>query len=170
MTVVRRIPMTPLVTLLLAGFAGCILPPRKGASAKPTSTPVTPEGAATWMAETEAELLKAWIAAQRASWVKSTFITGDTEKMEADANEAVMALTAQKVAESRAYDKVPLSPELKRKFMLLRLSSSLPAKLAILFHQAWCRVHMPMCLCRSIFLHRYYSTVAKSLNTVLCVS
>ncbi len=130
MTVARRIPMTLLATILFAGFAGCLVPPRKGTAATATnmpSTPVTPEGAATWMAQTEAELLQAWIAAQRASWVKSTFITSDTEKIEADANEAVMALTSRKVAEARAYDNVPLSPELKRKFLLLRLSSTLPA-------------------------------------------
>jgi len=114
-------------TLAAVALTACTIRPRK--DAPPTdapATPITAEGAATWMAGTEAELLRLMIAAQRAAWVKSTFITFDTEKLEADSNAAVMALMSRKIAEGRAYDKVTLPPELRRKFDLLRLGAPLP--------------------------------------------
>jgi peptidyl-dipeptidase A len=121
-------PSRMLTTMLaLAAVAGCVTTRRGKAPAAVPATPLTPEGAAAWMAQTEAELLRLGIAAQRASWVKENFITEDTQQLEASANEAVMAYTLRRVVEARAYEKVPLSPELKRKFLLLRLSASLPA-------------------------------------------
>jgi peptidyl-dipeptidase A len=77
--------------------------------------------------EAEQELLRLWIASSRAAWVKSTYLTEDTEQLEAAANEAVMAATSRRAAEALRFEGLELPPEVRRKLRLLRLSLSLPA-------------------------------------------
>jgi peptidyl-dipeptidase A len=75
----------------------------------------------------ETDLLKLYIARERASWVKSTYITSDTEALSALADEAVMEYVGRKAAEATKFDKVELPAELRRKLDLLKLQLSLPA-------------------------------------------
>jgi peptidyl-dipeptidase A len=75
----------------------------------------------------EAEILKLWVDRERASWVKSTFITHDTELLSARADEVVMEYTARKSAEAVRFDKLKLPGALRRKLDLLKLSLNLPA-------------------------------------------
>ena len=63
----------------------------------------------------------------RADWVKSTYITDDTETMSAEANQDVIAATTQYAEESRRFNDVALPPDIARKIMLLKLSLTLPA-------------------------------------------
>ncbi|MDX6611995.1 MAG: peptidyl-dipeptidase [Blastocatellia bacterium] len=63
----------------------------------------------------------------RADWVKSVFITDDTEAMSADANSAVLAATTELAERSKRFDGLDLSPDTARKIKLLRLSLTLPA-------------------------------------------
>jgi peptidyl-dipeptidase A len=75
----------------------------------------------------EDELLKLWIAQERASWVKATYITDDTDAIAAAAEEAVMELVSRKATEAQRFTRVDLSSTEKRKLELLRSSIDLPA-------------------------------------------
>ena len=85
------------------------------------------EEAEKFLADAEKRLLDLNIKAARADWVKSTFITDDTEALAADANETVIAATTELAEQSRRYENVDLSPEGKRKLKLLKLALTLPA-------------------------------------------
>jgi peptidyl-dipeptidase A len=63
----------------------------------------------------------------RADWVKSTFITDDTEALSADANNALIAATTELAEQSKRFDGLDLSPDTARKIKLLKLSLTLPA-------------------------------------------
>jgi peptidyl-dipeptidase A len=80
-----------------------------------------------FIAKAEKQLLDLNIKAARAEWVKSTFITDDTEALAADANEALIGATTELAEQARRFENVDLSPELKRKLKLLKLSLTLPA-------------------------------------------
>ena len=80
-----------------------------------------------FMANAEAELLKLGIMAQRAEWVAETYITGDTEIITAAANEQVIKRTTELVNEGKKFETLTLPPDLKRKFLLLKLSLTMPA-------------------------------------------
>ena len=80
-----------------------------------------------FLADAEKRLLDLNIKAGRADWVKSTFITDDTETLAAEANENLIAATTELAEQSRKYENADLSPEAKRKLKLLKLSLTLPA-------------------------------------------
>ena len=92
-----------------------------------------PSGSATkaeaekFLADAEQRLLDLNIKAGRADWVKSTFITDDTESLAAEANDTLIAATTELAAQARRYENVDLSPDEKRKLKLLKLSLTLPA-------------------------------------------
>jgi peptidyl-dipeptidase A len=92
-----------------------------------TSGPGTKEEAEKFIADAEKRLLDLNIKAGRADWVKSTFITDDTEALAAEANENLIAETTELAEQARRYEKVELSAEAKRKLKLLKLSLTLPA-------------------------------------------
>jgi peptidyl-dipeptidase A len=92
------------------------------AQAKPTVA-----DAQTWMDKAEAELLDVAARQQRATWVEQTYITGDTEKIAAEANDNGIARTTRLVEEAKRFADLDLPAELKRKFDLLKLSLTLPA-------------------------------------------
>ncbi|MCA1577836.1 MAG: M2 family metallopeptidase [Acidobacteria bacterium] len=93
----------------------------------------TPSGTASaeqaqkFMTDAETRLLELGIKAARADWVKSTFVTDDTEALAAAANEVLIGATTELAEESRRYEALDLSPELRRKLKLLKLSLTLPA-------------------------------------------
>ena len=80
-----------------------------------------------FLADAEKRLLDLNIKAGRADWVKSTFITDDTELMAAEANENLIAATTELAEQSRKYENVDLPAEDKRKLKLLKLALTLPA-------------------------------------------
>src|ERR1041385_7764913 len=98
-----------------------------------TTNPNSPSGSANksdaekFLADAEKRLLDLNIKAGRADWVKSTFITKDTETLAAEANENLIAATTELAEQSRKYENLDLSPESKRKLKLLKLSLTLPA-------------------------------------------
>ena len=97
------------------------------ASAKNSTEAPTVAEAERFITEAEARLLDLWIKEARASWVSENFITDDTESIAADADAAVKAATAELARQSRVYEKLPLPPEVARKFKLLKLSVDIPA-------------------------------------------
>jgi len=80
-----------------------------------------------FISRAETRLLDLWIKSQRASWVAENFITDDTEAISADADAAVKAATADLARQARRYEKLPLPPDVARKFKLLKLSVDIPA-------------------------------------------
>ena len=80
-----------------------------------------------FISQAETRLLDLWVKSGRASWVSENFITDDTEAMSADADAAVKAATAELAREAKRYEKLPLPPDVARKFMLLKLSVDIPA-------------------------------------------
>ena len=119
--------MRPLVlAALMLVLAGCGSP--QGTAIPPENLDkATAAEADAFLKRVEPELLKLYIARERASWVKSTFITDDTEVLSAQADEAVMEYISRVAAEATRFDKVELPAEMRRKLDLLKLQLSLPS-------------------------------------------
>jgi len=113
-----------LVLVLTALFAGG---PSLFAQAAPPSGPPTVAEAQAFMDKAEAELLEMSNFAARAGWIQATYITDDTIFVSAKEGERLIARTTELVEQSRRYEKLDLPPDLKRKFLLLKLSLTMPA-------------------------------------------
>nr|WP_240475500.1 M2 family metallopeptidase [Vulgatibacter incomptus] len=75
----------------------------------------------------DAELKAILTRVSTAEWVKSTYITDDTEQLSAWANEEMMAFLSKAVADSKRFDGVEVDEATGRMLHLLRLTSALPA-------------------------------------------
>jgi peptidyl-dipeptidase A len=91
------------------------------------SGPATKDEAEKFIADAEKRLLDLNIKSSHAEWVKSTYVTDDTELLAAQANENLLAATGELAEQSRRYEALDLSPDTKRKLKLLKLSLTLPA-------------------------------------------
>ena len=80
-----------------------------------------------FMTDVEKRLMELSIKSSRADWVRSTFITDDTEKIAAAANTDLIAATTEYAEQSKKFEGVDLSVDLQRKMKLLKLSLTLPA-------------------------------------------
>jgi peptidyl-dipeptidase A len=87
----------------------------------------TADEAAAFADRAESELLELWIAAERASWVQSNFITDDTELIAADALKKLIAHTMSLAAQSTRFDDLDLPYDTRRKIDLLKTSRPLAA-------------------------------------------
>src|ERR1700722_14611214 len=94
--------------------------------AKPKAAPPTPEDARKFVDDAENRLLDLWIKDGRAQWVHETYITDDTGQMAADADQVVAETPPDPAAKSRRFDGLKPPPDVARKFMLLRLSVTIP--------------------------------------------
>jgi peptidyl-dipeptidase A len=100
-----------------------------------SAAPPTVDEAQQFMNRVESELLRLSVDAGRADWVKSTYITDDTEILAAQIDERAINAAVRFVNEAKRFDGLQLPPELARKFKLLKLSLTLatpsdPAKSA----------------------------------------
>jgi peptidyl-dipeptidase A len=82
----------------------------------------TVEEARTFIADTEQKLLALGVDAQRADWVKSTYITEDTELVSARLDERAIAATVEAAKQATRFDAVALPFDVERKLRLLKLS------------------------------------------------
>jgi peptidyl-dipeptidase A len=87
----------------------------------------TPAEAKAFVAKVNDDLKKLLVKQSTADWIKSTFITDDTERNSATANADVMAYTASAIKETARFLGLKLDPDTERTIYLLRVSSSLPA-------------------------------------------
>ncbi len=98
-----------------------------------TNQPTSTNGTGTvteaqkFMDDVEKRLTDLNIKFARADWVKSTYITDDTEKLSADANTELIAATTEFAEAAKRFDGVDLPVDLQRKMKLLKLSLTLPA-------------------------------------------
>ncbi len=75
----------------------------------------------------EKQLFELSNKAQRAGWVQENFITDDTEGISADAQQEVLAATTDLALKATRFNGLKLPPVDARKFLLLKLSLTLPA-------------------------------------------
>jgi peptidyl-dipeptidase A len=101
-----------------------VVPARAAAS---SAAPPTPADAKAFIEGAEARLLELWIDQQRADWVYATFITDDTEMIQAAADRKVIDETVRLSKEAQRFKGLNLPPDVARKFALLPLSLSLVA-------------------------------------------
>jgi peptidyl-dipeptidase A len=87
--------------------------------------PVPPADA--FVAKVNEELKGLQVRASTADWIKNTYITDDTERMAADANEGLLGALARAVKEAARFRDAPASADSKRMMRLLRVSSSVAA-------------------------------------------
>ena len=113
-----------LASLFLALTSSCANSPT---SVSVSDSKGTPAEAEKFVADAEKRLFDLNVKFSRADWVKSTFITDDTEALSAAANEAVIKATTELADQSRRFDGQQLSPDVERKIKLLKLSLTLPA-------------------------------------------
>src|SRR5678816_2238203 len=113
-----------LVSLGLALTTSCSNDPNSPAL---SSAKGTPEEAQKFIADAEKRLFDLNVKFSRADWIKSTFITEDTEALSASANEELIAATTELAEQSRRFDGLQLPPDVARKMKLLKLSLTLPA-------------------------------------------
>jgi peptidyl-dipeptidase A len=82
----------------------------------------TPEEARKFINDAEQKLLLLGVDSQRADWVKSTFITDDTELIAAILDEKAINATVDYAKKSTRFDGLKLDPVTERKIKLLKLS------------------------------------------------
>jgi len=83
------------------------------------------EEAKKFMQEVESRLLELSIESGRADWVKSTYITDDTEALAAKANQRAISAAVDYAKKTPRYDRLRLPEDLARKMKLLKLSLTL---------------------------------------------
>jgi peptidyl-dipeptidase A len=97
------------------------------APAKPAQAKATPEEAKAFAERINADLKKLFTRQATAEWIKSTYITDDTERNAAWVNEEVLAYMNQAIKDSRRFDGLKLDPDTARMLHLLRVNSAIAA-------------------------------------------
>ena len=110
-TIFESVPWRSLVFLPVLLISAC------GAARKPTVS-----DAQKFMDTVESRLLTLGVEAQRADWVRSTYITGDTEILSAQADQKAIEAQVAFVKEAQQFSGLTLPPALARKFYLLKTS------------------------------------------------
>lgn len=105
---------------LLLALACQAAPPSK------TAAPTVNEARA-FLDNAETKLLALTTESGRASWVQSTYITGDTEILAALASQRLIEATVALAKQATRFDRLALPADLARKMKLLKLSLSLAA-------------------------------------------
>ncbi len=118
--------------LALAGICTLFCITGRAQEAAPTKTDArrpapTVEEAQAFLEAAEKKFLDLTVKGSRALWVEENFITEDTEEIAAEANEELNTLSAGLAKAAQRFDRLKLPPEMARKMLLLKLSSTLPA-------------------------------------------
>jgi peptidyl-dipeptidase A len=115
------------VALVLAGSAAVL---SAQAPAKPKAPPgpaPTPAAARAFLDEVNRETRRLGVASNRAGWVQSTFITPDTEALNAEANEALINKVTEYATRARRFDKTEVGPIERRQLEVLKHSLTVSA-------------------------------------------
>src|SRR5215813_2965333 len=95
--------------------------------AQATSKPPTAADAKAFVDDAQKKLLALWITQSRADWVKSTFITDDTEILAAQAADKTIEASVRYAKDAVRFDGLTLDPETARQLRLLKLSLTMAA-------------------------------------------
>jgi len=90
------------------------------------AAPPTAEEARAFASRVDADLKALTTRANVSEWIKNTYITDDTERAAAWANEEVMAYTARAIRESLRFQGAEIDPDVRRMLLLLRVNTDLP--------------------------------------------
>ncbi|MBN8227870.1 M2 family metallopeptidase [Corallococcus macrosporus] len=115
-----------LAALSLAAPAASAQTPAAKATPAPAAK-ATPAEAKQFVDKLNADLKQLWTRQATADWIKSTYITDDTERNAATVNEEVMAYVNNAIKDSRRFDGLKLDADTARMLHLLRVSQTLPA-------------------------------------------
>jgi peptidyl-dipeptidase A len=94
-----------------------------GTSAKPTSKETADE----FVARINKGMYDLSVEGAETGWVQATYITKDTQAINARANERYLAYFSKAVKEARAFDGHALSPATAREILLLKIGATVPA-------------------------------------------
>ncbi len=117
--------MRRLVAVICLGSGFCLAQNHK-TPAHAQAAPTLAEAKA-FLDRAQSKLLDLTTVDQRADWVKSTYITYDTEILAAKADEDLIAATMQLAKESTRFSHLTMPTDMARQFQLLRLSLTLAA-------------------------------------------
>src|ERR1019366_1670878 len=92
----------------------------RGAAARAAAGPPTVREAQKFIEDAEARLLPLSVEGQRADWVKSTYITDDTEALAAKSDERLINATVDLAKKSTRFDSLKLPADVARKIKLLK--------------------------------------------------
>jgi peptidyl-dipeptidase A len=119
-------PMTRILQAFI--LAAALAAPAIGLDAQqPQQSPATPAAARAFLDDANRELLRLVNAASRAGWTQSTYITPDTERMAAEANEALVSALTRYALEARRFDGVALPAAERRQLDVLKNSLTMSA-------------------------------------------
>jgi peptidyl-dipeptidase A len=93
----------------------------------PASGPATAEEARKFINQVDGDIKQLTVKSSTAEWIKNTYITDDTERNAAAANEELLGYTTAAVRASRRFAEVKLDADTARKIHLLQVSSSVAA-------------------------------------------
>ncbi len=91
-----------------------------------TQPKATAEEANAFVKKLNEELKPIMVKSSTADWIKNTYITDDTERNAASANEQLMAYMARSIKDSVRFSSLKLDPDTSRMIYLLRSSTSPP--------------------------------------------
>jgi peptidyl-dipeptidase A len=89
--------------------------------------PATPEGVRAFLEQANAEMLRLVNAASRAGWTQSTYITVDTERMNAEASEALISAVTRFAREAARFDAVKVGAVERRQLDVLKNALTMSA-------------------------------------------
>jgi peptidyl-dipeptidase A len=116
-----------LVVLFALAMVLCLMNSCVNNTQPSTGANATAAEAEKFIDDAEKRLLDLNLKYQRADWVKSTYITQDTEELSAEANKDVIAATTELAEQATRFERLDLKPDVQRKLKLLKLSLTLPA-------------------------------------------
>ena len=116
------------IGLVLAVTFGALRAQERAAPApRPPDRPVTAADAERFLDELNRELLRLGTAESRAGWIQSTYITVDTERLAAEANEALVSMLTRYAREASRFDDLQLPEGQRRQLTILKNTLTLPA-------------------------------------------
>ncbi len=89
--------------------------------------PATPDEARAFVKTVNEEMKALAVKGSTADWIKSTYITGDTERASAWANDDLIAYTRQVLEKAKRFDGLSLDPDSARMLLLLRVNNTVLA-------------------------------------------
>src|SRR3954469_21230407 len=107
--------------LFAALLCACASAPQ---AASPAAQAAAPDDAKAFIAKVNTDLKKLTVESGTADWIKNTYITDDTERNAAAANDRLLAYGTEAVKSARAFKDLPgLDPDTARMLYLLRIQS-----------------------------------------------
>src|ERR1700732_4037143 len=122
-----RFAVCATATLCLMLLGGCAPRGSPTPPAPASTAAAAPESADEFVARVNRELTGLAQEAQAADFTQETFITTDTQLLNARANDRYLAYLSRAVAQARRYDGQQLSPATARALLKLRLNVAAPA-------------------------------------------